>query len=494
MTRHRARARALALALALAAGAGATLVGCATDPGVDEPPVIEPLGLVTAEDHPIWFRLPAHDPEGQPLVRVITAPAHGVLRAAGEGWVYEPARDWSGQDRVELTVSDGRHQRTAGVTIRVVPVNDRPQALADRFSTPEDTPLVLAPELLVHNDVDVEEAHLWVSAVGDAVGGTVALVGGEVRFTPALHFAGTARFRYTVTDGVMTDQAAVVVEVGPVNDPPVARNVLTITIEDVAVDVAYESHDVDSSWVRHEVVAPPKHGKLIEYANGARYIPDPDWHGVDTFLYVAHDQQDVSAPARVRITVVGVDECGDGEIQDGEECDDGNVVDGDGCDHVCAVSACGNGIRADFQPVELELHWMATACDGPNQIAWRVGGVDVLTTEAAGEGCTCATEARSVTLRAPEVLALLGEHVDVEVSVPGRTLTAWAYAVIRDPLGERRVVVFDADGDGVGEPLCEGAPVEDAAGWTQIYLGEECDDGNLDDGDGCSAACRLELE
>jgi cysteine-rich repeat protein len=36
--------------------------------------------------------------------------------------------------------------------------------------------------------------------------------------------------------------------------------------------------------------------------------------------------------------------CGDGTVLGAEECDDGNNVDGDGCDANCRVEACGNGV------------------------------------------------------------------------------------------------------------------------------------------------------
>ena len=60
---------------------------------------------------------------------------------------------------------------------------------------------------------------LTVVAVGPAANGTVTLVNGEVRYTPAANFSGTDSFTYTVSDGAGgTATATVTVTVTPVPD------------------------------------------------------------------------------------------------------------------------------------------------------------------------------------------------------------------------------------------------------------------------------------
>jgi cysteine-rich repeat protein len=469
--------------------------GCAAEPVPDLPPLIADQALWTLEDVPIWFRVTATDPEARPVSTIIAAPEHGILRATPGGWTYEPAREWSGTEHIVVRASDGIAESTAVVEIRVIPVNDRPQALADRFGTPEDVPLVIDPAVLVANDLDLEGATLQIVAVGEADSGSVELVDGMVHFTPAREMAGTVRFRYTVSDGEVTDTAGVIVEVGAVNDPPHAVSIATSTVEDKSVYVKLAATDVDSSALGYAIAQPPAHGTAVLTGGEVQYLPAPDYHGLDTFTYVVDDGQDLSAPAMVVIDVAAVDECGDVEVSGDEQCDDGNALDGDGCDQACVASGCGNGVRASFLATEVELRWLATACDGPNELVFSLGGVEVLRTVAAPEGCTCLPGVQSVVLTAPEVMALVDGDVDFEVSVPGRTLLAWAHAYVSDATGVRTVVVFDQDGVGEGgDPtnLCTQGSTEDGHGWTRGHFGEDCDDGNTVDGDGCSATCSLE--
>jgi cysteine-rich repeat protein len=49
-----------------------------------------------------------------------------------------------------------------------------------------------------------------------------------------------------------------------------------------------------------------------------------------------------------------------------------------------------------------------------------------------------------------------------------------------------------ADGDGNGTALCDAGAVEVGCGNQNVDAGEECDDGNLNNGDGCSATCQDE--
>ncbi|WP_295641009.1 Ig-like domain-containing protein, partial [uncultured Methylibium sp.] len=120
------------------------------------------------------------------------------------------------------TVSDGTATATGTLTLTVSPVNDAPVAVADTATTNEDTALTIAPATLLANDTDVDGNPLTIQSVQGAVNGTVALVGGNVVFTPAANYNGPASFTYTVSDGQGgTSTATVNVTVVAVNDAPV---------------------------------------------------------------------------------------------------------------------------------------------------------------------------------------------------------------------------------------------------------------------------------
>jgi Ca2+-binding RTX toxin-like protein len=109
------------------------------------------------------------------------------------------------------------------VNITVTPVNDPPVAEDDNAGTSVNTPITIAAATLLSNDTDVDGDELTLTAVGGAVGGTVALDNnGDVVFTPDQDFVGDATFEYTISDGHgETDIATVTVDVDsiPSADP-----------------------------------------------------------------------------------------------------------------------------------------------------------------------------------------------------------------------------------------------------------------------------------
>jgi cysteine-rich repeat protein len=156
---------------------------------------------------------------------------------------------------------------------------------------------------------------------------------------------------------------------------------------------------------------------------------------------------------------------------------------------------CGNGTVASPIAQEIELRWLATACSGPNELSLEIGGVEVLKT-VAGSGCTCMPGVHSVRITDPTVLKMIDGTVDFRVSAPGATLMAWAEVAILDQRGVHEFTVFNAGGGPTegdeGENLCAAGSMENGTGWIEVQMGEQCDDGNLVDGDGCSATCQKE--
>ncbi len=157
---------------------------------------------------------------------------------------------------------------------------------------------------------------------------------------------------------------------------------------------------------------------------------------------------------------------------------------------------CGNGEVSSPVAQQLELRWLATSCSGSNELVFRVQGQEVVRT-IAGSPCTCMPGIRSVRFTDPSVLTMISGAVDFEVAAPGATLLAWAEVSVLDQYGEHVFTVFDQDGPsgsaGHEENLCAAGSIEDGGGKVRVEFGEQCDDGNNIDGDGCSATCRKEF-
>ncbi|MFA6046783.1 MAG: Ig-like domain-containing protein, partial [Phycisphaerales bacterium] len=96
------------------------------------------------------------------------------------------------------------------------PANLPPFAHNDAFSTAINKPLTLNPGQLLVNDTDPENDALTITSVQGALHGTVAIVGGQVVFTPETGFTGTGSFSYTITDGHgNTSTADVIIQIDP---------------------------------------------------------------------------------------------------------------------------------------------------------------------------------------------------------------------------------------------------------------------------------------
>ena len=130
-------------------------------------------------------------------------------------------------------------------------IDQAPVAVADSVTTAEDTPITIAPATLLANDTDPDDLQLSLSiaSVGGAVNGSVALVGGNVVFTPAPDFNGVASFTYKVVDPAGSfSTGTVTVNVTAVNDAPVNTIGALATNEDTPLKLSGLSvNDVDAA-------------------------------------------------------------------------------------------------------------------------------------------------------------------------------------------------------------------------------------------------------
>ena len=140
------------------------------------------------------------------------------------------------------TVSDGSTSDTGTVTITVSPANDAPVAADDSARVAEGGTLQVITSTLLANDSDPDNDSLSVTAVSDAVNGSVSLSSDKATAT-YIHDGSettTGSFTYTVSDGSATGTGTVTITVSPVNDAPVAPSVPDQTATE-AVAFAYQA-------------------------------------------------------------------------------------------------------------------------------------------------------------------------------------------------------------------------------------------------------------
>src|SRR6185312_3782595 len=245
---------------------------------------------------------------------------HVTVTRLGDGsFSITPQANYSGPASFTYTIDDGNGgTSTTTVSISVVSEdgNTPPLAVDDSVSTNEDTPLVLAPAALLSNDIDSNGDTITITAVGDAVHGTVSIDGaGNVVFAPDANYNGPASFSYTVDDGQGgTATATVNVDVVSVNDTPVAGNNTATTSEDTPLVIAPATltgndSDVDGDALTISAVGNAVHGTVaINGAGNVVFTPAANYNGPASFTYTVSDGHGGAATATVNVNVTAVND------------------------------------------------------------------------------------------------------------------------------------------------------------------------------------------
>jgi fibro-slime domain-containing protein len=176
------------------------------------------------------------------------------------------------------------------------------------------------------------------------------------------------------------------------------------------------------------------------------------------------------------VPCVSLVQCGDGKLMGAETCDDGNARAGDGCSAECAVEAGWECFRA------------GSACVARCGDA-RLIGDEQCDPPSVGAGCTaeCRLEP-GYACEPPPPTPIPSNPARCHRTVCGDSTLEGGEAC-----DDGNVI----DGDGCSasctlEPSCKGGTCVSICGDRIKLQPEECDDGNLTAGDGCSPACAVE--
>ncbi|SDX76109.1 Ig-like domain-containing protein [Halobellus clavatus] len=220
----------------------------------------------------------------------------------------------AGTYTVDLNVSDtAGNTNTTSITVDVGETNQAPTAADDTYTTPENTTLDPASDVL-ENDFDPNGDVLSATLVTGPTNGTLSLAAnGNFSYTPNANFTGTDSFTYNATDREFNSTATVTITVTAVNDAPIARNNnYTVnestdrdlsTLDVSAPGVLGNDSDPDGDSLSTSVVSGPTNGTLSLATNGSlSYTPYQGFTGTDSFTYEASDGG-LTDTATVTITV-----------------------------------------------------------------------------------------------------------------------------------------------------------------------------------------------
>jgi len=446
---------------------------------VNDPPIAVDDAVSTDEDTDLVLStadLTANDidPEGAILtIDSVGNPVNGsVVLAVGGDVTFTPDANFNGTASFEYTVSDGIDTDVGLVTVDVVAVNDPPIAVDDGPLDQTGAATAYLISDLVSNDSDGGDGGpLTITAVANVSAGTATLDATSVTYTPPESFTGLATFEYTLSDGTDTDTGVVTINV------TAAR-----VCGDGVVELPETCDDNNTT---------------------------DDGNGCSATCDVQTGFSCTGAPS----TCAPI--CGDGLVVGTEPCDDQNADETDGCTSlciagvVCTAAAIGSGDRFAVDPATGHCY---VSFDGTTEtfadaeLGCEATGGYLATITSSAENTI--VDSVQNTSENPWIGATddAVDNDDVFDWVTDEAFTFKNFASgepdddvgtggngeclhIADAAGGWGDTNCDIDTFVVGR-ICELEP--NPCGDSVLQAGEECDDGNTADGDGCSSTCTLE--
>lgn len=200
-------------------GLGAdTAVVTATISAINDAPHAIRDTVTTNEDTSVNINVLTNDSDldGDAItVSAITQARYGsVSQNPDNTLTYTPQADVNGRDSFAYTIQDGQGASDITVvSISINEVNDAPDAATDLVITEQGTLINID---VLDNDRDVDGDLLTVTGVTQANHGSVKIHhNGMISYTPLADYTGQDSFSYTVSDGILSTTANVIVTIIP---------------------------------------------------------------------------------------------------------------------------------------------------------------------------------------------------------------------------------------------------------------------------------------
>jgi PKD repeat protein len=290
----------------------------------NDPPIAADLSIPTSEDTDVSITLTADDGDGDLLTySVVTDPTKGTLSGSAPNLAYTPNPDDNGEDSFTFVANDGlADSNIATVIITITPIDDPIVAHDDNATTAEDNAVtidVTANDSNLDGDLNPASTNTTCTGCSNPINGNLVNNGdGSFNYTPAPNFNGSDSFVYEVCDvDSKCDTATVTITITAVNDPSVANDDSTTTVEDTAVTINVAANDSDIDGDLNPASANttctgcsgPTNGILTNNNDGTfTYTPNLDFNGTDSFVYGICDILGLCDTATVTITVDAVND------------------------------------------------------------------------------------------------------------------------------------------------------------------------------------------
>jgi len=287
-------------------------------------------------------------------------PSNGTLSINADGsFTYIPDANFNGTDSFTYTITDANSDTsTATVTLNVQAIEDLPTASDNTLSIDEDTTLTFQPTNFNFSDVDGDSLQsititslesvgnlqlLGVNVVLNQVISFADISAGNLKFVPLANNNGVAydSFSFSVNDS-KADSASytMTINVDPVNDAPIAGDLVISISEDVAYSSSPNSlldndSDIDADTLSAVTgtFATTQGGSIVIASDGTyTYTPPANFNGVDSFDYTLSDGV-LTDTGRLTINIGAINDAPDA-VNDTETTNEdtsliGNVISND---------------------------------------------------------------------------------------------------------------------------------------------------------------------
>lgn len=205
-----------------------------------------------------------------------------------------------GTDSVCILICDEFNECVKTI-VYIESLNDKPVASNDTVNTNEDVPVTFN---VLTNDFDLSGIlnPNTINIVSAPANGllTIDTSLSAITYTPNPYFYGSDSFTYAICDTglpVLCDTALVYITVAPINNKPVANNDYDTVQEDdtIVINILINDNDsLDNANVDYKtvsVIGGSKKGmtKLDSSSGKLTYIPDSNYFGYDTIIYMVCD-------------------------------------------------------------------------------------------------------------------------------------------------------------------------------------------------------------
>ena len=221
---------------------------------------------------------------------IIDDPDNGTVQLFSDqgDYSYAPDLNYWGTDSFSFQIDDGLLKDTGQVFITISPVNDQPIISDLSVYLYEDTEYI---DTLYAMDVEGDSLQFSITSnVGYGIL-NINEYNGSFIYSPDTNYFGFDTFQVEVSDGSLQNISNVMIDVVPINDPPIAFSSIINMDEDIIYSDTLNSYDVENDDLLYLILENPSHGiiSLLNNSGEFTFHPNDNFFGLDSFLFSVFD-------------------------------------------------------------------------------------------------------------------------------------------------------------------------------------------------------------